>query len=89
MRSQLKNEREMECYATDLILSFWSLSLAHTLSLALSLSLGLSLSLSLSLSFSHYFFPSLEGNRVIKNCQLALERGRKSISVTQNELQCL
>ena len=35
----------------------------------------------LSLSLSP---PSFEGNRVIKNCQLALERGRKSISVTQS-----
>ena len=43
------------------------------------------LSYSLSLPLSNYFFPSSEGNWVIKNCQLALERGRKLISVTQNE----
>ena len=41
---------------------------------------------SLSLSFS--LFPSFEGNGVIKNCQLALERGRKSINLTQMCLIC-
>ena len=35
---------------------------------------------------SLYFFPSFEGNGVIKSCQLALESGRKSMGVTQIQL---
>ena len=38
----------------------------------------------LSLSLSSYLVSSIEGHGVVKNCQLALERGRKSISVKQN-----
>ena len=30
-----------------------------------------------------YIFASFEGNGVIKNCQLDLERGRKLISITR------
>ena len=47
------------------------------------LSLSVSLCLSPSLSLSHCFFPSFEGNGFIKSCQLALERGKKLIRVTQ------
>ena len=43
---------------------------------------------SLSLSHTHYVLLSFEGNRVIKSCQLDLERGRKSISMTQIPLSC-
>ena len=35
-------------------------------------------------SLSHYFFPSFKRNGVIKNCQLALEKGSKTISMTQS-----
>ena len=59
-------------YGYSSILTYSFLSLA-----------ALSFSLSLSITLSHYFFPSIEGNGVIKNCQLALERGRKLISTTQ------
>ena len=41
------------------------------------------ISLAISLSLSHYFFPSFGENVVTKNFQLALERGRKSLRVTQ------
>ena len=45
--------------------------------------ISLSLSLSLSLFLFHYFFSPCQGNGVIKNCQVALERGRKSIIMSQ------